>query len=473
MLMLLVCMVSFVSCSKDDDKEGNGKNDTSQLIVTGSVDDKGDTWAELEGYLNNTDADGNVTVSVAEYGIEVCLEDGSNEKRIASKNLSESEFSVKVTGLTSNTSYKYRAYANIGTKSAPEYKYGKYKKFTTEKGSGEPSDPNVLDISSGEVTANGVLFEGLYYTFDGSKATIVKADPSLTSVKLTLKVKHSGNVYDLTAIGDKAFQNCSQLKSIDLTYAITSVGASAFSGCSSLEKITLPASLKEIKANTFQYCTKLSNVEFPTGLVKIGDYAFYNTGLKNLSLPSNVTEIGKLSFCETKIESLYLGSKLKEIPEKAFMDCYSLKSLTITAPITKLGNASFAYCTHLVDIDLPTSLVEIGPDCFEWNQALSFVFIPKGVQTIDAGAFSYCSKLSRVDISTGIKTIGSYAFYDTPKNITMQITASTPPSLGTEAFKELNSYDNQRTLMVPSSYLSTYSSNSTYKKYFKTIKASE
>lgn len=473
LLMTLLCVVALVSCSKDDDKNEKGKNDPSQLIVTGGVDDKADTWAELDGYLNNTDDDGNVTVAVSEYGIEVCLEDGSSEKRVAGKNLDESEFSVKVTGLTANTSYKYRAYANIGTKSAADYKYGKYKTFKTEKGSGESSDPNVLDISSGEVTANGVLFNGLYYTFDGSKATIAKADPDLTSVKLTLKVKHSGTVYDLTAIGDKAFANCTQLKSIDFTYAITSIGAYAFMGCSLLEKITLPASLKEIKAYTFYNCGKLSNVEFPTSLEKIGDYAFHETGLKYLSLPSNVTEIGKLSFWGTKIETLSLGSKLKEIPEKAFMDCHSLKSISIGSSITKLGDSSFSYCTKLEEVNLPTSLVEIGDYCFQWDQALSYIFIPKGVQKIGGAAFFYCSKLTSVSISSGIKSIDDYAFYSTPNNITMRISASTPPTLGEEAFRPINKYDNQRTLIVPSSYLSAYSSNSTYKSYFNTIKASE
>ena len=188
-LITLLCTIAFVSCSKDDDAgDGKGQNDPGQLVVTGGVDEKGDNWAELEGYLNNTE-DGVVTVAVAEYGMEVSLEDGSSEKRVASKNLSGGEFSVKVTGLTPGTNYRYRAYANIGTKSAPEYKYGKYKKFATDKSSGEPSDPNVLDISTGEVTANGVLFNGLYYTFDGSKATVVKADPSITDVKLPLKVK--------------------------------------------------------------------------------------------------------------------------------------------------------------------------------------------------------------------------------------------------------------------------------------------
>lgn len=472
-LAMLGCVL-FVSCSKDDDKKNNGKNDKNQLVVTGAVTEKADTWAIVEGYVNNTDDEGNVTVSVAEYGIEYNEEGNETAKKVAGKGLADSQFSVKLTGLNAKTSYQYRAYVNRGTKSVPDYQYGMYKKFTTEKGSGEPSDPNVLDISSGEVTATGVLFDGLYYIFDGSKATIVKADPELTSVKLPLKVKHSGTVYDLTAIGDKAFQGCDKLTSIDLTYAITSIGAGAFGACTSLETITLPASLKEIKANTFLNCTKLKSIAFPTTLEKIGDYAFYESGLTSVSFPSNLTELGKLSFTRTKIEILSLSSKLKEIPEKAFFECTKLKKLYIGSPIKKLGEACFCFCYNIEEIELPTTLEEIGGSCFQDVQnKLEFLFIPKSVTTIGSGAFMRCYKLSRVDISYGIKSINSYAFYDTPKNITMQITASTPPTLGTEVFREINKYDNQRTLMVPASYLSAYSSNSTYKSYFNTIKASQ
>ena len=37
LLMTLLCVVALVSCSKDDDKNEKGKNDPSQLVVTGNV----------------------------------------------------------------------------------------------------------------------------------------------------------------------------------------------------------------------------------------------------------------------------------------------------------------------------------------------------------------------------------------------------------------------------------------------------
>jgi len=44
-------------------------------------------------------------------------------------------------------------------------------------------------------------------------------------------VKHSGHTYEVTAISEKAFQDCKLLKSITIPRTISSIGKWAFSGC--------------------------------------------------------------------------------------------------------------------------------------------------------------------------------------------------------------------------------------------------
>lgn len=473
LILATLSSLSFVSCSKDDDKDNKGKNNPNELAVTGAVAEKGATWADIEGYVNNTDKEGSITTPVEKYGIEYSLADGSGKAvQKLGKGLSENKFTVRITGLKPNTEYQYRTFVLPGATSSeiPETKYGKYNKFTTDK---EAEDPDVLDISTGDVTSTGVLFDGLYYDFEGIRATITKADQDITTVSLKKKVKYDGKTYALSSIGENAFASCDKLTSITFTDNITSIGKGAFSGCNSLESIELPSGLKEIQPYTFFYCGKLKTVKFPSSLKSIGEYAFSDCGLTSLYMPNSVETIGKLCFAECNFENIHISESLKEIPLKAFVNCYKLKSVYIPKSVTKLGESAFMYCYDIEEISLPETLVEIGEYCFQDVKELTYLFIPKGVTKIGGAAFNRCSKLAQVTISYGIKSIGSYAFYDTPKNIKMQITASTPPTLGTEAFKELNSYDNQRTLMVPASYLSAYSSNSTYKKYFKTIKASE
>jgi len=78
-------------------------------VVTGDVKDKDDTWVELTG---NFVYDGTYnSKDVAEYGIAY-REKGSNKgfKEIASTNLSDKTFSVKITNLDPNKIYEYHAY---------------------------------------------------------------------------------------------------------------------------------------------------------------------------------------------------------------------------------------------------------------------------------------------------------------------------------------------------------------------------
>ena len=131
--LVLIGGMTIASCSKDDDKKGS-KNNTGKLAVTGEVIKSGDTWAQVEGFVNNTDKEGNVTTNVKEYGVEYGLNDGNDTpKRKKANGLTESKFTVKLTGLTPNTKYRYRTYVIPNDPEDKETKYGNYKTFTTEE----------------------------------------------------------------------------------------------------------------------------------------------------------------------------------------------------------------------------------------------------------------------------------------------------------------------------------------------------
>ncbi len=122
--------VTLVSCSKDDDDDN--KNNTAKLAVTGAVLDSGETWAEVEGYVNNTDKKTNISTPVKEYGVEYSLaEDGAAIKKIKGSGLANSKFSVKITGLKPGTKYQYRTYVIPDDPNDTETKYGDFKSFKT------------------------------------------------------------------------------------------------------------------------------------------------------------------------------------------------------------------------------------------------------------------------------------------------------------------------------------------------------
>lgn len=79
----------------------------------------------------------------------------------------------------------------------------------------------------------------------------------------------------VTSIGNYAFQNCSNLNSINIPSSITSIGNYAFEHCSSLTSITLPISVTSIGNCAFYYCNALSSITIPSSVNSIGSSAFF------------------------------------------------------------------------------------------------------------------------------------------------------------------------------------------------------
>jgi hypothetical protein len=61
----------------------------------------------------------------------------------------------------------------------------------------------------------------------------------------------------VTSIGDKAFYNCTYLRSVIIPNSVKEIGGSAFAGCEGLTSVTIPNSVTKIGAGVFGGCTEL------------------------------------------------------------------------------------------------------------------------------------------------------------------------------------------------------------------------
>lgn len=64
--------------------------------------------------------------------------------------------------------------------------------------------------------------------------------------------------------------------------------------------------------------------------------------------------------------------------------------------------------------------------------------IPNGTTTIGGGAFNYCSSLTSVTIPDSVTSIDNAAFKDCSSLTSITIQATTPPTLGKQAFDNTN-----------------------------------
>jgi hypothetical protein len=193
-------------------------------------------------------------------------------------------------------------------------------------------------------------------------------DRGVSSVTIPLTVTNNSKTYNVTAIGDYAFDGYSSLTSVSISDSVTS-----------------------IDINAFFNCTNLTSVSFGNSLTYIGDGAFYNTSLTSVSFGNSVTSIGS----------------------SAFLSCTNLTSVSFGNSVTYIGLYAFAYCTNLTSVSIGNSVDYIGQGAFEYCDNLKSVSIGNSVTSIGDYAFQDCNALTSFTcLATTPPIISSYSAFD-------------------------------------------------------------
>ena len=82
-------------------------------------------------------------------------------------------------------------------------------------------------------------------------------------------------------IGNAAFSNCEQLKSVILPDSVTEIGHYAFAGCKSIYSFAIPNRVTKLGNGVFMDCCELSSIRLPAGLVSVENDIFQ--GCDNLN----------------------------------------------------------------------------------------------------------------------------------------------------------------------------------------------
>ena len=217
--------------------------------------------------------------------------------------------------------------------------------------------------------------------------------------------------HPVTEIGNRAFEDCSEIKSVSMSENITNIGDYAFSGCTGLTQVKLSDSLKELAIDVFSGCTALKEIKIREGVEKIGAGAFEDcTGLRKVNIPKETRRIGGGSFKNcTELESINIPDSVEKIEDMTFYNCMGLKSALIGEGVKDIGNGAFYSCTALTEITVPDSVEHIHDRAFYGCSALTDISVGKGTAKLIeyAYAFAGCTNLRNINIDSENSVLSS------------------------------------------------------------------
>lgn len=205
------------------------------------------------------------------------------------------------------------------------------------------------------------------------------------------------------------------------------IGDKAFQNCSNLSTISIPSSVLYIEKDAFKDCTNLSLLSLSEGLISIGDDAFKNCAITNISIPNTVKTIGQGAFLDTQLEIVTIGENASEIGMHAFA-CNTLQTVnwnviryndtinTNTGYGTNKIITSYSSLNKGIGSSNPTPFcsssqtygsnitsfifgdqVQYIPKCLcEGLIGLEEITIPKSVKEVNVDVFFLCTNLTSV-----------------------------------------------------------------------------
>ena len=306
--------------------------------------------------------------------------------------------------------------------------------------------------------AGGAIVPIYTYTLDdANRATITGYSGNATALYIPGEI----DGHEVVAIGDSAFQNRTDLRTVMIPDSVIDIERMAFCGCSNLDNVTLSKNLEKMEERAFGNCEKITQIEIPKsldiggawnagafagctnlkkitfekGTTKIANNLFSGcTGIEEINIPDTITEIKSYAFSGcTKLSSVNIPGSVSKIEYRAFNGCSVLKKISIFNEKLSMEDSIFQECTSLTEIHLPNSLKEIPSSTFSGCKKLTTINFPSTLTTIGNSAFSGCESLPEAILPSGVEKIESNAFKNC-KSLKKAVVPDTVSSIGSSAF---------------------------------------
>ena len=247
--------------------------------------------------------------------------------------------------------------------------------------------------------------------------------------------------YEVTSIGESAFEKCNKLIAIELGKSIRTIRDRAFIGCKYVRTFTVFSPIPPIieSDSVFEnkdypkYCTlhvpddaidayKNANVWKDWPIIEPLSYDFEVDGIYYKKISDNNVKVSYRIISED--ESFYTGDiiipseviymtntyNVTAIGEYAFYYCMDITSIKLPNTISYIGSNAFNYCSKLKSIELPNTVTTIEDSAFQSCRAFTSFKIPESVTYIGFWAFRRCEYLTTIEIPNSVTFVGSQAF---------------------------------------------------------------
>ena len=319
--------------------------------------------------------------------------------------------------------------------------------WATGEGSSEGLTPVLTDLMSGNTTGES---GGLAYTVKDAGGKVTDDGSVTWSFKDgVLTISGTGEIPNYTATTELPWAGIrKQITSAVVAAGITRIGDRAFQECTNMTSAVMADTVTATGTYIFNACSRLASVKLSANLDKIQDGTFNNaSGLKELTVPSK-TAVAANSFTKTASDikiNVYAGSaahtafgdaltieNILEIGSTNDNKVYGTRSCTLLT--TESGTDgdttwSWDYATKTVTIGGTGAMTSWHTDSDKktdaywyqnrgWNGYqgnIEKVVIGSGITYIGDYAFMQCGKLAEVEFeeNSSLRTVGQYAFSNT------------------------------------------------------------
>ncbi len=160
------------------------------------------------------------------------------------------------------------------------------------------------DTSDGGEEEPVVLEYEVWEDIGGEGCTVVGIGTATEVEHLDIPAMYNG--VPVKIIGEDAFRDCKNLKSVTIPNSVKTIGKYAFLGCDGLTEVKIPDSVTKIGESAFRMCYDLTSVIIGDGLQEIGSYTFVRC---------------------TALTTVVIGSGVKTIKDHAFDECSAISTV--------------------------------------------------------------------------------------------------------------------------------------------------